>query len=166
MPIDPTDLLKPSSGNTCLEHVTLSEGEYVAILNHGNNERSYLTRNFLEAVKETDPLYYSAAQALAEETLNSFSYAVINQEEDEFLFHRPMDNMHSFALSSSPKVPPAKGATEYLLTQSEIDGMYDQANGQITEWLDLGMMASDRAKKAANHNLAMLARLATNNGPL
>lgn len=148
-----------------LDGVHLYEGEYVAVIryNEGHDSRSsYLTRDFLEAVKDTSPLYYYAAGELAKETLNSFAHTVINQEEEGFLAHRMVTkDLHGFSFHPSRRKISKEGMTEYLLTQDEVDKLHEEANGQITEWLHEERMESQRAKEAANHNLGMLYVLAT-----
>lgn len=148
--------------------VTLSDGEYVAVLRHDEGHEcrtSYLTRDFLEVVRNASPLYEHAADELAAEVLNSFSWTLISTEEEGFLAHRKLDdNLHAFSFNKSARKID-EDATEYLLTQPELDGIYEQAHEKIIDWLEESSFASDRAKKAANHNLAMLSRFATPEGP-
>lgn len=159
--MDLQNLFSDKIDEGAFERVTFEKGEYVAIIKQDDCTSSALNRDFLEAVRDrqTSQFYHFVADELAAEMRRAFTYIVINRSEERQLIHRERDGLHRFILQGSGDTR----AVEFLLTQQEVDRIYEDANEQIIEWLELDMMDGEPSKKAANHNLAVLSGVASIN---
>lgn len=139
--------------------------EIVALIEHDSghpaidSNTSKLTRDFLETVKETSPLYFRAAQELAHETYTALAELIIDPAQKMALKCRKLGHgFYAFSMQGDLSQP-IKHPIEFVLTQAEAAHLYKQAQAYFDVWIKTDKMQSFRAQGMMRQNVSLLAAL-------
>lgn len=138
----------------------IHETELVALVKNDDGETSYLTRDFLEAVHRTNPIYKKAAVELAAFTVETLITELVNTAQEERLRYRRIDNLFALSLHQNLKNPD-KNAVEYLVTRPEADYLVELMENKLGGLIDHCEMGSGRAATAASHNINQLLKISS-----